>query len=98
MGRMIALLLALAAGLLLTRFEERLPAPLPATAPATTFSAERAMVDVTAMASARHAMGTAQNQRVRDHLIDRMTQLGLTPQVHSGVGVQPPRWSPDTIV
>lgn len=98
MGRMIALLLALATGLLLARFEERLPTPLPATALTTAFSAERAMVDVRVMASAPHAMGSTQNLRVRDHLMDRMTQLGLAPQVHAGVGVQPPRWSPDTIV
>ena len=98
MGRMIALLLALAAGLLLTRIEERLPAPRPASAPATAFSAERAMVDVVAMARAPHAIGSPENQRVRDHLIDRMTQLGLAPQVHAGVGVQQPRQAPDVIV
>ena len=98
MGRMIALLVALAVGVMIARFEERLPAPRLASAPQTAFSAERAMVDVAAMARAPHPIGSAENLRVRDHLIDRMAQLGLTPQIHAGIGVQQPRQAPDVIV
>lgn len=98
MARMTALLMALVAGLLLARFEERLPSPVPASAPADTFSAERAMVDVAAMARAPHPIGSPQNQRVRDHLIDRMAQVGLAPQIHAGIGLQQPRQAPDVIV
>jgi hypothetical protein len=91
MGRLIALIAALAAALLIARTEERLPAPAPSTAPATQFSAERAMADVAVMARTAHPIGTPQNARVRDHLLSRMAALGLSPQVRPGVAVWVPR-------
>ena len=57
------------------------PPPLAATAPATVFSAGRAMADIAAMAPVPHPVGSAANARVRDHLIARMSALGLSPRV-----------------
>ncbi|WP_019989859.1 M28 family peptidase [Rudanella lutea] len=57
------------------------PKPLPATAPTTEFSAERAFVHVKAMSVAPHAMGTAAHASVRAYLLDQMRALGLNPQV-----------------
>lgn len=90
MGRWIALVLALVTGLAIAWAAERTPRPAPADAPATAFSAARAMGDVRAMAQEPHTTGTPANARVRDHLIRRMAELGLSPQVRPGVGVQQP--------
>lgn len=65
----------------------RPPAPLPASAPDTVFSAERAMRDVDAIAVRPHAMGMSDHDRVRDYIIGRLTALGLKPQVQTTTGV-----------
>lgn len=57
------------------------PSPEPATAPATEFSAERAMAHVHQIAREPHAMGTAAHAEVRRYLLGQMGQLGLQPQV-----------------
>ena len=57
------------------------PAPKPADAPATEFSAQRAMEHVRAIASEPHPTGSLANQRVRDYLLQQLTALGLEPQV-----------------
>src|SRR4051794_27341061 len=59
------------------------PAPLPVNAPAAAFSPTRAMTDVVAIASKPHPVGTPEDTAVRDHLLARMTVLGLSPRVHS---------------
>ena len=50
---------------------------VPASAPATAFSAERAMVDVRAMAQRPHPTGSAENARVRALLMARLQALGF---------------------
>src|SRR5690606_2829873 len=77
MGRVLAFLAVLVAGLFLAWFGERLPTPLPATAPPTVFSAGRAMSDVRVIAREPHPVGSAANARVRDHLIARLSGMGL---------------------
>ncbi|WP_242921061.1 M20/M25/M40 family metallo-hydrolase [Pontibacter liquoris] len=57
------------------------PAPVPATAPTTVFSAERAMVHVRQIAREPHAMGTPAHARVRQYLLQQMQALGLQPHV-----------------
>ena len=47
----------------------RPPSPVPATAPDTVFSAERAMRHVEAIAVRPHPMGTADHDRVRDYIM-----------------------------
>ncbi|MFC8914695.1 MFS transporter [Streptomyces sp. NPDC057116] len=62
------------------------PEPLPASAPAGTFSADRAHEHVAAVAGRPHHVGTAANDAVRDELVARLTALGLTPRVLPGTG------------
>ena len=87
MGRLLALAAALSAALVIAWAGEQNPRPQPAGAPAAVFSAERAMADVRAIASVPHAIGSNANHAARDHLMARMAALGLSPQVHAGVGV-----------
>lgn len=60
------------------------PAPVPASAPATAFSAERAMADVREIAQRPHPVGSADHARVEAWLTGRMTALGLSPSVQTG--------------
>jgi len=59
----------------------RPPSPVPATAPDTVFSAERAMRHVEAIAVRPHPMGSADHDRVRDYIAKELTALGLKPQL-----------------
>ncbi|MDB5442617.1 MAG: peptidase family [Phenylobacterium sp.] len=92
MGRLLALVAALVAAALIAWTVEQPPKPLPASAAATAFSAERAMIDIRSFAARPHPMGSDANHAARDYLIGRMSALGLAPQVHRGVGLQPSRW------
>jgi hypothetical protein len=78
---MLGLAAALIAGFAIFYFGVVTPKPLPADAPASAFSATRAMVDVRAMGSTAHPLGSAANARVRDYLVARMQALGLNPQI-----------------
>ncbi len=60
------------------------PAPVPASAPATAFSAARAMADVREIAERPHPVGSADHARVEAWLTGRMAALGLSPQVQTG--------------
>ncbi|MCX2741291.1 M20/M25/M40 family metallo-hydrolase [Pontibacter anaerobius] len=64
------------------------PAPVPASAPATAFSAERAMHHVRQIAQEPHAMGTAAHAEVRKYLLQEMEQLGLSPQVQEATAME----------
>ncbi|MGH7618480.1 MAG: M28 family peptidase [Gemmatimonadaceae bacterium] len=63
------------------------PAPVAATAPATEFSAERALRHVEQIAVRPHAMGMPDHDRVRDYVLAQLTALGLRPQVQTTTGV-----------
>jgi Peptidase family M28 len=65
----------------------RPPTPLPANAPQTAFSAERAMQHVLAIAKRPHPIASAEHDQVRDYLIAQLRTLGLEPQVHNATGV-----------
>ncbi|ATQ41827.1 M20/M25/M40 family metallo-hydrolase [Caulobacter mirabilis] len=95
MGRVVALVVALAGALLLAWQESRTPPALSISAPADVFSADRALVDVAQIARAPHPTGSAENRRVRDYLIGRMTALGLTPTVHAASSVLSEPWGGD---
>jgi hypothetical protein len=86
LGRLLALLATLVAAVVIAWAGEQPPKPVPAAAPATAFSAGRAMADVVAIASVPHAVGSDANHAARDRLMARMTALGLNPEVHPGVG------------
>lgn len=54
------------------------PSPKPASAPATMFSAGRAMAHVERIAQRPHPLGSADHARVRDYLVTVLEKLGLT--------------------
>jgi len=64
----------------------RPPSPVPASAPAEAFSAERALVHVRAVAATPHPIGSAENAAARKYLVDQLTALRLDPQVLPGIG------------
>jgi|JI6StandDraft_1071083.scaffolds.fasta_scaffold00158_37 hypothetical protein len=75
-----ALIVALVLGLLLGIYATIPPAPKPAGAPVTAFSAGRAMTDVRVIAARPHPTGSDENAEVRRHLLLRMTALGMETQ------------------
>ncbi len=84
-------LVALAALLLLAAWSivrtTRPPRPVPATAPDTVFSAERAMRHVEQLAARPHPVGSEDHARVRDYLIAQLAMMGLRPQVQATTAV-----------
>ena len=60
------------------------PRPVPASAPATDFSAARAMIDVREIAQRPHPVGSADHIGVRTLLLQRMAALGLQTSVQTG--------------
>ncbi|HEX7758285.1 MAG TPA: M20/M25/M40 family metallo-hydrolase, partial [Caulobacteraceae bacterium] len=81
MARLAVLFACVAAAFALFYLGARSPDPSPASAPVQAFSAERAMADIRVIAPVPHPTGSTANAAVRDHLIRRMTELGLSPQV-----------------
>src|SRR5690606_36851057 len=65
------------------------PEALPANAPDTVFSAERAMVHVRKVAGQPHAMGTPGHAEARRYLLKQMEMLGLQPEVQEAVVLNP---------
>ncbi|MBA3889234.1 MAG: M28 family peptidase [Gemmatimonadaceae bacterium] len=80
------LALAIVAALLVVRASTP-PSAVPATAPATEFSAERAMVHVRAMAERPHPTGSADIERVRAYLVSELRALGVAPTIQDATGV-----------
>jgi acetylornithine deacetylase/succinyl-diaminopimelate desuccinylase-like protein len=91
MARTLALAACLILAIALAWLGEQPPAPRPADVPAGVFSAERAMDDVRIIARAPHPMGSTANAAVRDHLLRRMTALGLAPEVFTRTALQETR-------
>jgi Predicted aminopeptidases len=65
----------------------RPPSAVPATAPDSVFSAERAMRHVAEIAVRPHAVGMADHDRVRDYIVAELTALGLHPQIQRTTAV-----------
>ncbi|HEX5075213.1 MAG TPA: M28 family peptidase [Gemmatimonadaceae bacterium] len=72
---------------LVVRRADRPPDPVPASAPPTEFSAERAFAHVREIAQRPHPTGSADNARVRDYVLGQLHALGLEPQVQEATGV-----------
>jgi type IV secretory pathway VirB2 component (pilin) len=85
MARVGLLIGAMLLALVLAIVSLQTPRPLPADAPPTQFSAARAMVDIREIARNPHPVGSADHARVRDLLLLRMNELGLTPETQTGV-------------
>jgi hypothetical protein len=77
MRKWLALWVAVAGAILLAVIATTPPMPVPASAPATDFSAVRAMTDIQAIARAPHPTGSAGNERTRAWLIARLNGMGL---------------------
>lgn len=75
---------ALAAALLIGVLSLQVPAPAGSDAPATAFSAGRAIADVRELAQRPHPVGSADHARVRGYLEERMTALGLQVSTQTG--------------
>ncbi|MFC4334653.1 M20/M25/M40 family metallo-hydrolase [Salininema proteolyticum] len=84
-GLALILLVALAA---IVNFElaRSSPDPAPVSSPDTEFSAERAMETVEAIASEPRPVGSEAADRARDHLTDRLADLGFTVETPTTVG------------
>ena len=95
MGRLLALVVALIIGDAITLRIEQTPTPLPASAPQTAFSAERAMDLDRVIGAIPHPIGSDANHAVRDHLLERMRSLGLSPEVRREVSAYPIRRAKD---
>jgi len=65
----------------------RTPSAVPATAPDTTFSAERAMRHVEQIAQRPHPMGSADHDRVRDYIVGQLSALGLDAQIQQTTAI-----------
>ena len=77
MRRWWAVLVALAAAVVLAAIAATPPPPLSADAPASAFSAGRAMADVWVIGRAPHPTGSAEDARVRAYLAGRLAGMGL---------------------
>jgi Peptidase family M28 len=64
------------------------PPPLPGSAPATAFSAERAVEHLQVITGDRPSpVGSNAGDRIRDYLVTQLTTLGLQVQVQAGLGI-----------
>src|SRR5918995_340018 len=85
----VGALVFLAALVVWTKAAERPPSPVPASAPETKFSAERAWRHLERIADEEPTpIGGAGGDEVRDYLVDELTALGLDVEVQDGVGVR----------
>ncbi len=65
------------------------PTVVPASAPVTDFSAERAMEHLKVIARDPHPTGSIENARVRDYIVEQLRFLGLKPEVQKSVSTTP---------
>jgi hypothetical protein len=78
--RPLAVLLAIVAAVAVALYTFLPPAVVPADAPATEFSAQRTMDDVRVIAREPHPMGSEKHEEVADYIVNRLEELGLSPQ------------------
>lgn len=64
------------------------PRPVAADAPPGVFASARAMAHLRQIARTSHPTGTPPNADVRNYLVATLTGMGLTPEVHPGVGLR----------
>jgi hypothetical protein len=91
----ITLAILILLGLLAIRSIEPPPA-VDANAPATEFSAARAMRDVREIAKRPHPLGSAENDRVREYLVGRLRELSANPEVQTATVARHIPLGPDT--
>jgi hypothetical protein len=84
MTRWWAALIALAGAVILAIVATTPPGPVAAGAPATAFSAIRAMADVRMIGRAPHPTGSAEDAQVRNYLVARIKGMGLDVATATG--------------
>jgi hypothetical protein len=85
----VVAIVVLAALVMWAKAAERPPAPVPASAPKTEFSAERAWGHLERIAGeVPTPIGSAGGDEVRAYLVDELTALGLDVEVQEGVGAR----------
>ena len=84
MMRWWAALIALTGAVILAIVATTPPSPIAADAPATAFSATRAMADVRVIGRAPHPTGSAEDAQVRNYLVARLKRLGLDVATATG--------------
>jgi len=67
------------------------PPVVPATAPPSDFSADRALAWLRVFARVPHPVGTAAHDAVRDYIVRQLSALGVQPEVQTATVVSP-RW------
>ncbi|MEY4555536.1 MAG: hypothetical protein RL093_655, partial [Pseudomonadota bacterium] len=82
--RLLWLVGSLAAALLIAVLTLQVPPPAGVGAPASAFSAGRAMADVREIARRPHPVGSADHARVGAVLLQRMAALGLQTSTQTG--------------
>jgi hypothetical protein len=85
-GVVVALVLGAFAAISLLALEP--PKPLPASAQASEFSAERAFSHVEQIAERPHPVGSPANAEVRDYLVGQLEDLGLRPTVQEATSAR----------
>ncbi len=85
MPKLPALLVCLAVAAGLAWIASLPPRPLPASAPASEFSAGRALGDIEVLARQPHPLGSAAHATVADYLLARMRALGLDVRAQDDV-------------
>ncbi|MBN8815056.1 MAG: M20/M25/M40 family metallo-hydrolase [Sphingomonas sp.] len=84
MRNWLALVLAVIGAVALAIVATTPPSPLGGDAPATAFSATRAMADVREIGRAPHPTGSGENAALRAYLIARLRSLGMTVDTPTG--------------
>jgi hypothetical protein len=85
-GVVVALVLGAFAAISLLALEP--PEPLPVSAQASEFSAERAFSHVEQVAERPHPVGSTANAEVRDYLVGQLEDLGLRPSVQEATSAR----------
>lgn len=84
MTRWWAALIALTGAMILAIVATTPPGPVAADAPATAFSATRAMADVRVIGRAPHPTGSAEDAQLRNYLVARLKGMGLDVATATG--------------
>jgi hypothetical protein len=85
----IVVVLTIAAAVFAGLSSLAMPAVVPASAPATEFSAERAMEHIRVIAQAPHPVGSPEIAKVRAYIIAQLEEMGLAPEVQQTTALIP---------
>ena len=86
-GRLTTAAALLVLAFLAIAYGTHTPSPVPASAPPSEFSAERAMAHVQQISQRPHPSGSADHARVREYVMTELRALGLTPAIQDVTGV-----------